>query len=85
MHGIFFSLQIGQSALSVYILIGFVQLVTCLHKQDFSAMYIGASYFYTPTCTANRYHNTLFYLLMPLLLNSNVGGSVHCTVPIYIF
>jgi len=54
-HGTFFTLQIGQSALSVYILIGFVQLVTYLHKQDFITMYLGASYFCTPTCTANPY------------------------------
>jgi len=83
-HGIFFSLQIGQSTLSVYILIGFVQLVTYLPKQDFTTIYFGASYFIRLTAQPTGITIPLFYLLIPLLLKSYVGGPANCTVPTYI-
>jgi len=83
-HGIFFSLQIGQSALSVYILIGFVQLVTYLHKQDFSTMYLRTSYFIHLLAQPTGITIPLFYLLIPLLLKSYVCGPVHCRVPTYV-
>lgn len=72
------SLQIGQSMLSIYIPIGFVELLTYLHKQDFCATYSRSSDFYIPIQTAILQYYSLILLIDTFIVKSSPGGPVLC-------